>query len=70
MLLEGTEGAVAAVDYSARALETFNTTLGTIDFSVFMTMFVAVVTATIGVKIGMLAIRKGYSMLISFIRGL
>lgn len=69
MFLEG-ESVATAIDYSQKALDTFNTTLGTIDFSVFMTMFVAVVTATIGVKIGMLAIRKGYSMLISFIRGL
>ena len=69
MILEG-EGTAAAINYSQQALDTFNTTLGSIDFSVFMTMFVAVVTATIGVKIGMLAIRKGYGMLISFIRGL
>ncbi len=68
-LLEG-EGAAVAVDYAQEAITTFNTAIGSMDFTVFLTMFVTVVTSVIGVKFAMLALRKGYSMLISFIRGL
>lgn len=61
---------VVAVDYAQQALTTFNNSLANVDFSVFMTMLAAVITATIGVRIGMIALRKGYSTLIRFLRSL
>lgn len=47
------------VDYSQNALDNVNTLIGKVDFGIFMTMLVAVIGATLGVSVGMTALKKG-----------
>lgn len=47
------------VDYSQNALDNVNTLIGKVDFGIFMTMLVAVIGATLGVSVGMAALKKG-----------
>ena len=51
------------VDYSQKALENVNTLIGKVDFSIFMTLLVAVIGATLGVTVGMTAFKKGVAWL-------
>lgn len=55
---QGTQ-AQETVNYNQQALENVNTLIGKVDFSIFMTMLVAVIGATLGVSVGMTALKKG-----------
>lgn len=59
---QGTQ-AQETVDYSQKALENVNTLIGKVDFSIFMTLLVAVIGATLGVTVGMTALKKGVAWL-------
>lgn len=62
--------ATETVNYSQQALNDVEQTINGIDFSVFSQMFTLVVGATIGVSVGIIALKKGYRWVISFIHGL
>lgn len=51
------------VDHSANALKAVQEIIGKVDFSVFMTMFVSVIGATIAVTVGITALKKGIKWL-------
>lgn len=67
-LQTGETQATEVVDYNQLALEKTNDLIGKVDFSIFMTMFVAVIGATIGVSVGITALRKGVAWVKSAIK--
>lgn len=56
------------VDYSQNALDNVNTLIGKVDFGIFMSMLVAVIGATLGVSVGMTALKKGVAWIKRAIR--
>lgn len=59
---QGTQ-AQETVNYNQQALENVNNLIGKVDFSIFMTLLVAVIGATLGVTVGMTAFKKGVAWL-------
>lgn len=51
--------ATETVDYGATAVNEVKDLVNQVDFSVFITMMVAVVGATIGINVGITALKKG-----------
>ena len=49
------------VNYGNQATEQVEGIIKNVDFGIFMTMLVAVVSATIGISVGMSALKKGVS---------
>lgn len=56
------------VNYGTQATEQVQGIIKDIDFSIFMTMLVAVVGATIGISVGMSALKKGVAWIKRAIR--